>query len=172
MAEERNNVATSNGNPVTLLGPEIRTGEAAPEFSALNQDLSVFQSSSLTNRVRIYNVVQSLDTGVCDQQTRRFNEEAAKLGDKVDIVTISVDLPFAQRRWCGAAGIERVKVVSDHRDLSFGSAYGVVIKELRLIARSLFVVDSQNVVRHVEYVKELSTHPDYEAALNVVRSLL
>ncbi len=171
MSIERKNVVTSKGNPVTLLGPEIKVGTRAPDFMVLDNQSIVFSSKQVAGKVRIYNVVTSLDTSICDLQTKRFNEEAARLGDNVEILTISVDLPTAQKRWCGAAGIDKVKVLSDHRDLSFGLAYGVVIKELRLLSRSIFIVDQSDTVRYVEYVKEVSSHPDYEKALAAVKTL-
>lgn len=155
---------TLQGKPITLLGNQVKEGEQAPEFTVLANDLSPVSLGDTAGGVRIFCVVPSLDTPVCDRQTRRFNEEAASLKD-VTILTVSVDLPFAQKRWCGMAGIEKVKTVSDHRDLSFGKAYGVVIKELRLLARSVFVVDQKNRLVHVEYVAEMSQYPNFEAAL-------
>ncbi len=170
-AQERTGVVTFKGNPLTLIGPEIRVGEVAPEFHVLAQDLSTVKLSETTGKIRILSIVPSLDTPVCDAQTRRFNEEAAKLPTNVEVWTISMDLPFAQRRWCGAAGIERVKVFSDHRDASFGQAFGCLIKELRLLARGIFIVDQHGTVRHAEYVREMTTHPNYDAALAAVRKL-
>lgn len=155
---------TFKGNSVTLLGNEVKVGDKAPDFKVLANDLSEVSLADSKGQVRLISVVPSIDTGVCDAQTRRFNEEAAKL-DNVKILTISVDLPFAQKRWCAAAGIENVQTVSDHRDLSFGEAYGVAIKELRLLARAVFVVDSNDTVTYVEYVSEATNHPDYEAAV-------
>lgn len=155
---------TFKNSPVTLLGNEVKVGEVAPDFSVLRNDLSVATLSDYAGKVKIISVVPSIDTGVCDAQTRRFNEEASQLGD-VKILTISVDLPFAQKRWCAAAGIENVEVLSDHRNLSFGEAYGVVIAELRLLARAVFVIDSEDKVVYTEYVSEATNHPDYEAAI-------
>jgi len=172
MSIERKNVVTSKGNPVTLLGPEIKVGTKAPDFAVLDNKSAIFSSKQVDGKVRIYNVVTSLDTSICDLQTKRFNEEAAGLGENVEILTISVDLPTAQKRWCGAAGIDKVKVLSDHRDLSFGLAYGVVIKELRLLSRSIFIVDKSDTVRYAEYVKEVASHPDYDKALSAVKTLL
>ena len=169
-ATERTGVITFKGGPLTLIGPEIKAGDKAPDFQVLGQDLSLVHLSSGQGKVRLISVVPSLDTPVCDAQTRRFNEEAAKLPN-VEIWTISMDLPFAQRRWCGAAGIQRVKVFSDHKDASFGTAYGTLIKELRLLARAIFVVDPQGTVRHAEYVREATTHPNYDTALTAVRQL-
>ena len=168
--QERNGVITFKGNPLTLIGPEVKVGATAPDFHVLGQDLSPVTLAQSQGKVRLISVVPSLDTPVCDQQTRRFNEEAAKLKN-VEILTISMDLPFAQKRWCGAAGITNIKVVSDHKDASFGKAYGVLIKELRLLSRSIFVVDGAGTVRYVEYVSEVTSHPNYDTALAAVRSL-
>lgn len=155
---------TFKGNQVTLLGSEVKVGEQAPNFAVLANDLSEVTLESTKGNVRLISVVPSLDTGVCDAQTRRFNEEAASLPN-VKILTVSVDLPFAQKRWCGAAGIENVQTVSDHRDLSFGEAYGVAIQELRLLTRAVFVIDSNDTVTYAEYVSEATNHPNYEAAI-------
>ena len=155
---------TFKNNPVTLIGNEVKVGEKAPNFSVLRNDLSVATLADYVGKVKIISVIPSIDTGVCDAQTRRFNEEANQLGD-VQILTISVDLPFAQKRWCAAAGIENVEVLSDHRDLSFGEAYGVAISELRLLARAVFVIDSEDQVVYTEYVSEATDHPNYEAAI-------
>jgi thioredoxin-dependent peroxiredoxin len=162
---ERTDVTTFQGRPVTLLGAEVRIGDQAPAFTVLANDFSPVTLASSRGGVRIFSVVPSLDTEVCDQQTRRFNEEAAGL-DGVSVLTISADLPFAQRRWCGAAGIDTVQTGSDHRHLSFGMAYGVAIAELRLLARSVFVVDANDRVVYAEYVPEIGRHPHYEAALD------
>ncbi len=169
-AQERNGVVKFKGNPLTLIGPEIKIGSKAPEFQVWAQDLSPVTLASSQGKTRLISVVPSLDTPVCDAQTRRFNEEASKLPN-VEVLTISMDLPFAQKRWCGAAGIDRVKVLSDHKDASFGNAYGVLIKELRLLSRSIFVVDGSGTVRYVEYVPEVTTHPNYDAALAATRQL-
>jgi thioredoxin-dependent peroxiredoxin len=159
---------TFAGGPVTLVGNEVKVGDKAPNFTVLANDLSPVTLEDSKGSVRIISVVPSLDTGVCDAQTRRFNEEAAKLGD-VKILTISVDLPFAQQRWCGAAGIDQVQTLSDHRDLSFGEAYGIAIQELRLLARGVFVVDSNDTVTYAEYVSEVTEHPNYEAAIEAAK---
>ncbi|PLT27830.1 thiol peroxidase [Peribacillus deserti] len=161
---------TFKGNPVTLLGNEVKVGDKAPNFTVLANDLSEVTLEDTKGSVRLISVVPSLDTGVCDAQTRRFNEEASKLGN-VNILTVSVDLPFAQKRWCGANGIENVQTLSDHRDLSFGEAYGVAIQELRLLARAVFVINSSDEVTYVEYVSEATNHPDYEAAIEAVKAV-
>ncbi|KOO46828.1 thiol peroxidase [Priestia koreensis] len=160
---------TFKGNPVTLLGNQVKVGDTAPNFTVLANDLSEVTLDDTKGSVRLISVVPSIDTGVCDAQTRRFNEEAAKL-DNVKVLTVSVDLPFAQKRWCGANGIENVQTVSDHRDLSFGEAYGVAIQELRLLARSVFVVDSNDKVTYVEYLDEVTNHPNYDAAIEAVKA--
>lgn len=160
---------TFKGNPVTLLGNEVKVGDTAPDFTVLANDLSPVTLANSKGKVRLISVVPSIDTGVCDQQTRRFNEEASQLAG-VEILTISVDLPFAQKRWCAAAGIENVQTLSDHRELSFGKAYGVAIEELRLLARAVFVIDSNDKVTYVEYVAEATNHPDYEAAIEAAKA--
>ncbi|TCS83496.1 thiol peroxidase [Tepidibacillus fermentans] len=165
--EERNGVVTFGGKPVTLLGPEIKVGDKAPDFTVVDNSLNP-KSLKDFEGVKLISVVPSLDTPVCDAQTRRFNEEAAKLN--ATILTISVDLPFAQKRWCGAAGIDKVITLSDYQTMSFGSAYGTYIKDLRLEARAVFVINSKNEVTYVEYVKEVTEHPNYEKALEAVKA--
>lgn len=157
--------------PVTLIGNEVKVGDQAPDFTVLANDLSPVTLKDSEGKIRLFSVVPSLDTGVCDQQTRKFNEAAAELGDNVIIYTVSMDLPFAQKRWCGATGIDNVVTVSDHRDASFGEAYGAHMKELRLLARSIFVVDENGKVTYVEYVPEGTTHPNYDAAIEAVKAL-
>jgi thiol peroxidase len=172
MAQERTGAITFKGNPLTLVGPAIKAGDKAPDFTVLANDLSPVSLNASAGKVRLISVVPSLDTPVCDMQTRRFNGEASSLGANVVVLTISMDLPFAQKRWCGAAGVERVHTLSDHRDASFGQAYGTLIKELRLETRAIFVVDAKGVVRYVEYVPEVTTHPNYEAALGAAKAAL
>ncbi|MCD8501903.1 MAG: thiol peroxidase [Bacillaceae bacterium] len=162
---------TFKGNKVTLLGNEIKAGDQAPNFTVLANDLSPVTLEDKSDHVKIISVIPSIDTGVCDSQTRRFNESLAML-THVSILTISVDLPFAQRKWCASSGLEKVELLSDHRDLSFGLAYGVVIEELRLLTRAIFVIDQNNKVTYVEYVKEASNHPAYDAAIQAVKDLL
>lgn len=169
---ERPNGTTFQGNPLTLIGPEIRVGDAAPAFTARSQDLKPFTLADTKGKIRLFSAVPSLDTPVCDAETRRFNVEAAKLGNKVEIVTVSLDLPFAQKRWCGAAGIDKIKVVSDYYDQSFTRAFGTLIKELHLSSRALFIVDDKDTVRYVQYVPEMTSHPDYDAALNALKQLI
>ena len=159
------------GNPMTLLGPEIKIGDKAPDFTALTGDLKPYTLKDAGDKIKIISVVPSLDTGVCELQTIRFNEEAADL-DNVVILTISVDLPYAQKRFCSSNNIDKVITLSDHKDLSFGLNYGFVIEELRLLSRGIIVLDKDNTVRYVEYVKEVSNHPDYDKALEETRKLL
>jgi thiol peroxidase len=154
---------------MTLLGPELKVGDKAPNFSSVDDGLKPVDLATTGNGVRIFSVVPSLDTPVCDMQTKRFNDESGKAGN-ITIYTVSMDLPFAQKRWCGAFGVDHVKMISDHRDGSFGEAYGTLIKDLRILSRAIFVVDSSNTIQHVEYVKEVSEHPNYEAAMAAARS--
>ena len=168
---ERPGLITMKGNPLTLVGQEVHEGKPAPDFEVIANDLSPFKFSSLKGKVAIISAVPSLDTPTCNIETRWFNEAAAKLGPDVTILTISMDLPFAQKRWCGAAGVDRVTTYSDHRDAAFGLAYGVLIKELRLLARAVFVVDKGGVVRHVQIVKELANEPNYDEVLQAVGKL-
>jgi thioredoxin-dependent peroxiredoxin len=160
---------TFKEKPVTLLGNQLKAGDQAPDFKVLANDMSEVTLADSKGSVRLIAAVPSVDTGVCDAEVRRFNEEASKLGN-VKVLTISVDLPFAQKRWCAAAGIENVQTLSDHRDLSFGKAYGVAIEELRLLARSVFVIDSSDKITYVEYVDEVTSHPNYEAAIEAAKA--
>lgn len=166
---ERAGATTLKGNPLTLIGPALKPGDKAPDFEVVDTTLSAVNLAKTGNSVRIFSVVPSLDTPVCDAQTKRFNDELAKLPN-VEVYTISMDLPFAQKRWCGAFGVDRVKMVSDHKTGSFGSAYGTLIKELRIESRAIFVVDKNNVIRHVEYVKEVGEHPNYDTALAAAKA--
>ena len=170
MATERLYVISLNGNPLTLIGPELKIGDIAPEFEVVGKDMGVVGLSNTEGKVRVFSVIPSIDTPVCDTMTRRFNEEAAELSE-VQIYSISMDLPFGQSRWCAAAGVENLVMLSDHRGASFGTNYGTLIKELRLQTRAIFVLDKADKIRHVEYVGEISGHPDYEAALEVIRAV-
>ena len=171
MSFERPGAVTLKGGPLTLVGPELKVGDQAPDFTAVDKELKPVGLTDTEESVRIFSVVPSLDTPVCDTQTRRFNQEATALPG-VQIYTISMDLPFAQSRWCSAAGINKVKMLSDHQNGDFGEKYGTLIKELRLNARAIFVLDSAGTLQHVEYVEEVGDHPDYEAALEVTRNLV
>ncbi|ABK18021.1 thiol peroxidase [Syntrophobacter fumaroxidans] len=165
---ERPGAVTMKGAPLTLVGKEIKPGDRAPDFEVLDNGLAPVRLGAYQGKVIVLSSVPSLDTPVCDMETRRFNSEAAKLGDEVVVLTVSMDLPFAQKRWCGAAGVEQVTTLSDHKDASFGLAYGVLIKELRLLARSVFVIDRQGVVRYVQLVKEITHEPDYDDVLQAI----
>ncbi len=168
---ERPGATTLKGKPFTLIGPELKPGDAAPDFQVVDQGLRPVTLKDTGNRVRIFSVVPSLDTPVCDAQTKKFNEAAAKLPG-VDIFTVSMDLPFAQMRWCNAFTVDKVKMLSDHTNASFGSGYGTLIKELRIESRAIFVLDRENRIRHVEYVKEVGDFPNHEAALAAARNAL
>lgn len=164
-------MVTFKQNPVTLLGKEIAVGDKAPDFTVLSNDLQPVTLNDSKGKIRLISVVPSLDTGVCSLQTKKFNEEASSLGDDVEVLTISVDLPFAQARWVKAEDAMKVKTLSDHRDLSFGEAFGVAINELRLLTRSIFVIDKDDTVTYVEYVNEVTDHPDYDKAIQAVKDL-
>lgn len=169
---ERPKATTMRGNPLTLLGPEHKSGDRLPEFTLVDNGLKPVTAADTAGKVRIFSVVPSLDTPVCDMQTRRFNEEAGKLSDRVKVITVSMDLPFAQKRWCGAAGVNNVQTLSDYQTGEFGLAMGTLIKELRLESRAIFVVDPQGTIRYVQYVPEIAEHPDYDKALAAARSLV
>jgi len=168
---ERSGLITFNGNPLVLMGPELSPGHEAPDFSVLASDLAEVKLSDFRGKLLLIASVPSLDTGVCDTETRRFNEEAARFDEDVRMLVISMDLPFAQKRWCTTAGIENLQTLSDHRDASFGMSYGVLVKELRLLARSVWVVDPSGTIRYFELVKELTDHPNYEACIDALRKV-
>jgi len=169
--KERKGAVTFQGSSVTLVGPEMKVGQKAPDFRLLATDMKSVELSQSRGKVRLLSVVPSLDTPVCDLQTQRFEEEAGKFKDVV-IYTISMDLPFAQARYCGAHNISNLKTLSDHREASFGTAYGVLIKELRLLSRAVFIIDRDNTIRYVEYVKEVSKHPDYDRAMEALKQVV
>jgi thioredoxin-dependent peroxiredoxin len=166
---ERPGATTLKGNPLTLVGPELKPGDKAPDFSLVDTSLKPVTLRDTAGQVRIISVVPSLDTPVCDAQTKRFNEEASKLPG-VKIITVSMDLPFAQKRWCNTFDVNQVQMLSDHKDGSFGTNYGTLIKELRIESRAIFVLDPEDKVRHAEYVKEVADFPNYEAALSAARN--
>lgn len=168
---ERKGLVTFKGNPLTLIGKEVKVGDAAPDFTALANDLSPISLSSFKGKPLIISSVPSLDTPVCDMSTRRFNQEATALGSDVTILTISMDLPFAQARWCGAAGVQNIVTLSDHRDASFGMAYGLLIKELRLLARAVFVIDKNGKIQYLQLVPEVAQEPDYDGALDALKKV-
>ena len=168
--EKNKEKVTFAGNPVTLIGKEIKVGDQAPDFTVINEKLEAVNLSDYKGKTIILSVFPSIDTGVCSAQNHRFNKEAANLND-VEILAISNDLPFALKRFCGAEGIDRLTTLSDHKDLSFGSNYGFLIEELRLLARGTVVIDKEGIVKHVEYVPEITNEPDYESAINTAKKL-
>jgi thioredoxin-dependent peroxiredoxin len=170
--QERSGAITMKGNPLTLVGSELSIGDSTPDIALLDNDLNPVKLSSFKGKVCVISAVPSLDTPICDMQTRKFNNQAGELGDDVAILTISMDLPFAQKRWCGAAGVDKVATLSDHREAAFGEAYGVLIKELRLLARAIFVLDRQGTLQYKQLVKEVSQEPDYDAVLEAVKKLV
>lgn len=169
---ERSGVITFQGNPLTLLGNELKVGDKLPAFQLAGNDLSPVGPEKFAGKALLIVTVPSLDTPVCDIETRRFNKEAAALGGDVAVLVASADLPFAQARWCGAAGVSAVTTASDYRDGSFGEALGAMIKELRLLTRAVFAVDKNGVVQYVQYVGEITTEPDYDAALEAAKKLI
>jgi thiol peroxidase len=165
---ERPGIVTIHGNPLTLMGEEVKVGAAAPDVELLDNDLKPVKLSSYRGKTLVVAAVPSLDTPVCDLETRRFNDEAAHLGGDIQMLTVSMDLPFAQKRWCGAAGVERLTTLSDHREAAFGQAYGVLIKELRLLARAVFIIDREGMLQYAQLVKEVSNEPNYEEVLQAL----
>lgn len=163
-------MTTFIGQTVTLIGPSLNVGDKAPDFVLMDNDLQATHLSDFGHKIKVISVVPSLDTGVCDTQTRRFNQELA-LNEDTAVITVSVDLPFAQKRWCGAAGLENAVTLSDYYDHAFGKAYGVLMEEWHLLARAVFVLDSDNTILYVEYVDNVNTHPDYESVIEVVKGL-
>ncbi len=168
---ERPGGTTFKGTPLTLLGPELQVGQAAPEFELVSGTMQPVTLAATGSGVRVFSVVPSLDTPVCDAQTKRFNDEAGNLPG-VEMYTISMDLPFAQNRWCNAMGVDKVKTLSDHKSGGFGESYGTLIKEWRMESRAIFVVGKDNTIKHVEYVKEVADHPNYESALAAAKEAL
>ena len=170
--DKRTGVVTFAGNPIALLGKEVKVGDKAPAFTLLDNGLGEKTLADYAGKVKVISVVPSLDTGVCDAQTRWFNQNVSKLGENVVVLTVSVDLPFAQKRWCGAAGIDRVETLSDHRDLSFGENYGFILEGLRLLSRGIVVIDKDDVVRYVEYVPEVTSAVNFDAAEAATKALV
>jgi thiol peroxidase len=168
---ERQGVVTFKGNPITLMGPALQVGDRAPDFTVVDTSLAPVTLASYTGKIKVVSAVPSLDTPVCDTETRRFNQEAATLPPDVVVLTISLDLPFAQKRWCGAAGIDRVTTLSDYRERSFGLGYGILIKELMLLCRCVFIIDATDTIRYIQYVPEVTQEPDYSEILAAVRAL-
>ncbi len=170
--KERPEAVTLEGEPMTVIGDALKPGDIAPHFRVVAQDLSEKTLSDYAGKPLVISVVPSLDTGICDLQTRRFDEEAARLGDKATVLTISADLPFAQKRWCSEAAAETVEVLSDHREMSFGDAWGTHVKELRVEQRAIFVVDAEGRIQYAQYVPEIAEHPDYDAALEAINKIV
>ena len=168
---ERKGAVTMKGNPLTLIGNEVKVGDAAPDVTVLDNGLGPVKLSSFRGKNCVLASVPSLDTPVCDMESRRFNEEAARLGADVAILIISMDLPFAQKRWCGAAGVTTVQTLSDHREASFGNSFGVLIKELRLLARAVFLVDKKGTIKYIQLVKEITQEPNYQEVLDALKKL-
>jgi thioredoxin-dependent peroxiredoxin len=169
MPEERKGAVTMRGNPITLVGPELKAGQKAPNFTLIGKDMKPVTLDQFKGKVKIIASIPSLDTPVCDAETRRFNEEAVNLAGNVEVLAVSMDLPFAAARWCGAANVNRVTTLSDYRGAQFGEAYGTLIKELHLDCRAVFVIDRNDNLVHVEYVKEVANQPNFEAALEAAR---
>lgn len=166
---ERTGAVTLKGNPLTLVGNEVKIGDVAPDFKAYKGLGDALESKSLSGKVRFINVVPSLDTPVCDLQTKRFNEEASKTQD-VEWLTISIDTPMAQGRWCGAAKADKIKMLSDYKDQNFGKAFGVYVKELGILQRSIFIIGKDDKVKYVQLVKEITEHPNYDEAISALKS--
>lgn len=170
--EKRTGIITFTGNPLTLVGPEVTIGQQAPDFTLLSNDLQPKTLADFAGKIKVISVVPSLDTGVCDAQTRWFNQDATKLSDDVVVLTVSMDLPFAQARWCGAAGVDNVITLSDHKDASFGQNYGFLIEELRLLTRGVVVIDANDKVTYVEYVPEVTNAVNFDAVLEAIKALI
>jgi thiol peroxidase len=169
--EERTGITRFKDKPVTLLGPALKVGDKAPDFRVVDTSLASVSLADFKGKIKIISAVPSLDTPVCDTETRRFNQEAATLPDNVVVLTLSLDLPFAQKRWCAGAGINRVTTLSDYQERSFGLNYGVLIKELQLLSRSIFVVDSDDTIQYIQHVPEITTEPDYAAVIEAAKGL-
>ena len=169
---ERTGIVTMHGNPLTLKGNEVKTGDTAPDATLLDNNLNPIKISSYKGKICVISSVLSLDTSICDLEGRRFNQEAGALGEDVVILTVSMDLPFAQKRWCGTAGIDRVITLSDHRDASFGNAYGMLTKETRLLARAVHVIDRDGIIRYIQIVHEMSKEPEYAEVIKAIKKLL
>lgn len=169
--EENKNIITFKGNPLTLVGPQIDVGQAAPDVELLDNGLAPVKISSFKGKKLVIVTVPSLDTPVCDIEVRNFNKSAAELADDVQIIAVSMDLPFAQARWCGAAEIEKVSTLSDHKAAEFGLAYGLLIKELRLLARTVFILDTKGTIRYKQLVKEVTDEPDYKQVLDALKEI-
>ena len=168
---EGKKTVTMKGSPLTLAGNPVKVGDKAPDFEVLTNDLSPVRLSAFAGKICLISSVPSLDTSVCDTQTRKFNEQAKSLAANVIFLTISMDLPFAQKRWCGAAGVENMQVLSDHRKAEFGNAFGVLIEQLRLLARAVFIIDAKGTIKYIQIVDELTNEPDYEEAIEALKGI-
>ena len=170
--ERNNQKVTFGGNPVTLLGDAARPGNIAPDFTVMDSDMKPVKLSDFNGKIKVLSVAPSIDTPVCANQTRTFNKEATKMNDNIAVLSISVDLPFALKRFCAAEGIDNVEALSDHKDVDFGTKYGFLIEEMRLLARGIVVIDKDNTIKYVEYVPEIGEEPNYQKALEEVRKLV
>jgi len=169
--QEQKGLVTLRGTPMTLLGGPLDEKQASPEVTLVSNDLSTVKLSDFKGNICLISSVPSLDTPICDMQTRRFNQESTQIGKNVRVLTISVDLPFAQKRWCGASGIENVITLSDHKETSFGLAFGVLMKEVRLLARAVFIIDASGILQYKQIVSEIGTEPDFNAALEALKKI-
>ncbi|MDZ7268546.1 MAG: thiol peroxidase [candidate division KSB1 bacterium] len=172
MALERKGAVTLGGKPLTLVGAEIKVGDRAPAFTVMDNKWQTVRFENLGGKPTLLSSILSVNTGVCDAEIRRFNQEAGKLGDKAQFLTISTDLPCAQAIWCGHAGVQNVQTYADHLHTSFGLAYGTLVKEIRVLSRAIFVIDRDGIVQYVEYVPEIGQHPDYDRAMAAIHRLL
>ncbi|MCF8219086.1 MAG: thiol peroxidase [Bacteroidales bacterium] len=170
--ERNDQKVTFGGNPVTLLGDAARPGNIAPDFTVMDSDMKPVKLSDFNGKIKVLSVAPSIDTPVCANQTRTFNKEATKMNDNIAVLSISVDLPFALKRFCAAEGIDNVEALSDHKDVDFGTKYGFLIEEMRLLARGIVVIDKDNTIKYVEYVPEIGEEPNYQKALEEVRKLV
>ena len=171
LGHERKGAVAMRGNPMTLVGQELKVGDSAPNFTVLSEAMTPVSLNDFDGMFKVISVTPSLDTPVCDLQIHWFNEDAANIQDTV-VLNISMDLPFAIKKFCATAGIEKAKALSDHKEASFGKAYGVLMKELRLLARSIFIIDKSNVVRYIQIVSEQTNEPDYEAAVEALKNMM
>lgn len=170
--KENTGIIKFKGNPLTLLGEGVKVGDKALDFEVLDNNLNSVKTSDFLGKINILCTIPSLDTPVCDIEMKKFNDKAATLSSDVKIYAISMDLPFAQKRWCGANEVEGVKALSDHRDASFGISFGVLIKELRLLARAIFILDKDGIIKYKQIVEETTSEPDYKAVLEAVKTLV
>lgn len=169
---QKKGLVSAKGNPLTLLGPELKVGDTAPEFQVVDNNLNPVKLSDFKGKVVLLSVTPSVDTGICDLQAKRFNKMATEVSGDVVILNISVDLPFALARWCGATGSDKIKTLSDYQDWNFGLQYGLLIKETRLLARSVWIIDKKGVIQYIQMVPELPTEPNYEDAFQALKKVV